>query len=80
NLYPNPANDILNLSLSGSKRGNANLNLYTVHGKLVNSQRMEISESENRIQWNTGHLPAGVYLLKVETLYGEIIKKVVIRH
>jgi hypothetical protein len=80
NLFPNPANETINLSLSGSYRGQVNLTLFTAHGKLIEARSLLVSGNESREKWNTSKLPAGIYLLKVNTQDGEMVRKIVVRH
>ena len=69
-LYPNPVQDILNLSTQSDKYINS-VQVYDLLGKLVTQ------EKNNPQQIDVSLLKRGVYLVKIETDKGVITKKVV---
>ena len=54
-IYPNPTNGILNIDLEGDK----NIEVYSMEGKLLNS------EWTNGLQFDISSFTAGIYLIKV---------------
>ncbi len=64
NIYPNPANDILNIE---SDEAIESLELYDILGRLVLSKR-DISATESRVEVSS--LSRGVYILKIHTAKG----------
>ena len=68
NVYPNPANDIVNIQTEDSIK---NVSIYNILGKLV--------FSDNKETLNTSNLNAGIYLLKVTTDKGIGTSKLVIK-
>ena len=63
-LYPNPVKDgVLNVSLKGFSN-NAKLQIYSIIGKLVHSEKVEIN-SQNSFKTNL-NLNAGIYIVKLE--------------
>jgi hypothetical protein len=73
-LYPNPANDVLNVSIS-SANSNITIEVMDVIGKIlmVNSYK-NISQSNN-IQLNISHLPAAAYYVSIKNVStGEVSK------
>ncbi|MFV0539777.1 MAG: leucine-rich repeat domain-containing protein [Aestuariibaculum sp.] len=70
NLYPNPVNDVLNVSLDNPTALKA-ITIYNILGKTVlHSKEAQISVSS---------LQAGVYILKMETLEGSATKRFIKR-
>ncbi|MGL1886949.1 MAG: cellulase family glycosylhydrolase [Reichenbachiella sp.] len=69
-LYPNPATDIVNLSMSELK-GDTRLNIYNVLGKNVLSTIIYQKQS----QIDISRLYPGIYTLKVNNTVKRIIKK-----
>ncbi|MFT5265384.1 MAG: hypothetical protein ACI9XO_002780 [Paraglaciecola sp.] len=73
NIYPNPAIDIINIEVSGNLKYTANL--YNLEGKLnvstTNQGKIEIQ-----------NLPAGVYLLEIESLSSgeKIVERIIKRN
>ena len=68
NVYPNPANDIVNIQTEDSIK---NVSIYNILGKLV--------FSDNKETLNTSNLNAGIYLIKVTTDKGIGTSKLVIK-
>ena len=67
NLYPNPANDKINLMLS-FQEGNAQITVLDLSGKVVKSFNVASSASSKAlISFDVNDLPAGIYQLNVAT-------------
>ena len=73
NMYPNPANDILNIKLNNII--NANLSVYDIQGKLVLER--SISQEQN-LELNMSGLQSGMYFVKLKTGSKEFVKKLII--
>lgn len=67
-LYPNPANDVLNIELEEE----ATIRIINVNGSTVIKKQIERGHSEI----NIAHIPQGLYTIKV----GDRTKRLVIRH
>ena len=62
-VYPNPANESLNIDLSGLDiRGELNVNVFDIHGKLILSQKREANDL---LQLNVTSLLNGYYTLHI---------------
>jgi len=59
NIYPNPARDEVHIAAPDIRE----INVYTIHGKLVLSQSANVFSDKHTIQ--TSHLPAGTYMLSL---------------
>ena len=70
-LYPNPAKDSIEIS---SEHQLKTITIYNVLGKKV----LEQSVDDNKIIIDVNHLSNGVYLLHLETDFGETISKKII--
>jgi len=70
NVFPNPVNSGFNIE-NYSNHSIKTTKIYAVSGKLV----LEKKDNPNKI--DIGHLPTGLYLVKIQTDIGEIIKKVI---
>lgn len=71
-LYPNPAQDQLNLELVGDNIYFRNIALYNVIGQKV----VEVHTSKTVTEKvNINQLPAGMYILKAETDKGTVMRK-----
>lgn len=66
-LYPNPVHDVLTVDVEELK----SLNVYALSGQLVHQQ------IGNKTSLQLNHLDPGVYLVRVETLNGTYVQKIV---
>ena len=78
NVYPNPANDILNYNLdTHNSRNTAILCIYNVYGRLV--LQLEIQNTiEGKI--NVSDLSSGIYMLEIKNEKEILTKKIIIHH
>lgn len=68
-IYPNPADNIVNLKINETYDVNLTMQIYTVNGILVKSELLK----ENRQQMHVGDLSNGIYIVKI--LSGEWTKE-----
>jgi len=68
-IYPNPADDIINVSISNSNSETGKLNLYDMMGKLIFSKQINIGTSTNvyRISKSDLKLAIGQYSIQITT-------------
>ena len=71
NIHPNPANEFVTVRSGSTLRTIA---LFSLTGELVVNQ--EVSGNEYRL--NTASLPAGLYLIKIDTENGVVSKRLII--
>lgn len=67
-LYPNPATETINLELDRS----ANVRLTSLNGEVIMMREDVVSE-----RFDISALPAGIYLLQIETAEGMLVKQIV---
>lgn len=69
-IFPNPSNGKVKLSLGGEIVEGGKLSLWNIHGRQVGEKRP--SSGSGDVFWNLEHLPAGVYYLtwQVENYVG----------
>ncbi|GAA4108082.1 hypothetical protein GCM10022393_03830 [Aquimarina addita] len=72
--YPNPAQDVLYITLPKDVHTSKNLNLMSIKGKIVHQQTITFATNELAIKID--HLPKGVYLLNLQ---GTSVQKIVKR-
>jgi hypothetical protein len=60
-LYPNPANDVLNISFSSDKNKAVTIEIYNIQGMLIKELK---SNSNPKVTVSIADLSAGLYLLK----------------
>ncbi len=66
-LYPNPADDALNLEISANEKIAQNIQLYDSFGSLKEVLPIQLEEGINRQRIDISDLPSGMYYLLFET-------------
>jgi PKD repeat protein len=69
-LYPNPADNRLNLDIRSVKNSHATINLYSVTGQSLLQTQADLHEGQQTIQLQLDKLPAGMYMIKMTTANG----------
>jgi hypothetical protein len=64
-LWPNPVNDVLNLRFDTSLRGNLQMSVIDVNGRVVLVANAMIADGTNQLNIATGALPSGIYMLRM---------------
>lgn len=75
NLYPNPANNVLNIDLNGRPEQENIITLFNAYGQIVFSTRVYTSE---KVSINISHLPSGMYLAQLESKEGRSTRKFIV--
>lgn len=70
-LYPNPANDRISCAVTLSGDSYVLFEALNAAGKTVMTERRELAAGETAASLSVTSLPAGVYILKVTTRFGE---------
>ncbi|WCM41478.1 T9SS type A sorting domain-containing protein [Flavobacterium sp. CBA20B-1] len=73
NLYPNPANSVVNIS-NAENMQIQQITVYDVAGKQLSTKNYN---NETEIQLNVEHLASGTYMLHLQTNQGTAVKKLV---
>jgi hypothetical protein len=60
-VYPNPANDFINVKLLDKRYADYILSIYSIQGKLMISRKLELTDSKLDIS----DLSSGIYILKI---------------
>ena len=72
NIYPNPAKDLVKLSVVSSQY--SAVRIYNVLGIMVD----EIEMNSNEIEINVSEYKSGIYFINAETSNGNIVKKMIV--
>jgi hypothetical protein len=75
NLYPNPANEVINVECTINNVQVTNMEVYDVYGKLINT----VIVNENPTRINVSNLANGMYFVRVTTEEGMVTKRFVKR-
>lgn len=66
-VYPNPANDIINLDLNLIEDGEVQINVLNFYGQFVKQDQIQSSRDYIQYQLNVSDLSSGAYLIRIET-------------
>ena len=77
-VFPNPASNYLNISLSNNTVKEGSLSLYNLNGQTLVQQPVNINRSTQVIPLNIAEVAAGFYLVKIQTNEGIAVKKIII--
>ncbi|MBK8846390.1 MAG: T9SS type A sorting domain-containing protein [Bacteroidetes bacterium] len=74
-VYPNPANDVLNVEYDSYLGGVASIQLFNLLGEELMMQQHLSNEGLNKVTFSIDKLPAGCYILKVNSMgYTQVVK------
>lgn len=71
-LFPNPNSGTFNLTLTAPQSGPVQLSLYNAMGNVVNREVVRLQSGKNQLERAYPHLSAGMYLIRIETLDGQL--------
>ena len=77
-VFPNPAGDYFNVSLSNEKANDGIVSLFNMNGQELLQQNIKIDQITQIIPFNVRDIPGGFYFIKVQTNEGIAIKKIII--
>ena len=78
-VQPNPASDLLYLSLGQALNGLVQVQLIGTDGREVLSKTLDGIAESQIVTLDVMQVPAGVYMLRMDNAAGSSVKKVVIR-
>ncbi len=75
-VYPNPAQDVLNLGIVSSVNQNAAVELDDISGKCVLTKPCTLTSGNNLIRLNTAGLSEGAYICRIVTPEGIVTRHI----
>ncbi|MFN5705380.1 MAG: T9SS type A sorting domain-containing protein [bacterium] len=75
-VYPNPAMNNLNVNFYIANNSYANIELFSIDGKLVYSEKRDLLKGDQNINLEFNDLTNGIYQLSIQTELGTIRKKI----
>lgn len=73
-VYPNPANEVANISLSLNETANVSINVVNTLGQTVYTDNLGNVNGEQNVQVNTSDLEEGIYLVNI-SVNGTMVTK-----
>jgi hypothetical protein len=74
-LFPNPAKDNLNLLVNMKEATTASADIIDITGRAISTVQQKMNAGSNKMEINTSGLPAGTYMLKLQTEKGSISER-----
>jgi Zn-dependent metalloprotease len=78
NIYPNPADDIVNIAINNITADNAQLSVYNYGGQLIEERVLNLSAGNQLEAINVKSYPTGFYFFQLTTDRGVGVEKVMI--
>nr|NQU91782.1 S8 family serine peptidase [Bacteroidota bacterium] len=78
NLYPNPANNAINIEYISNVSGNINVTITSTSGQMVYTSQNNTSKGKFTHAIDISNLPDGIYVVKVNTPNGVATKKLIV--
>jgi photosystem II stability/assembly factor-like uncharacterized protein len=79
NVYPNPADDKLNISISRDLQGSCNITVTDVTGRGLITQALGAGKGPHLVQLDIASLPPGIYTVSIRAGNGTEVRKFVKR-
>ncbi|SEQ35820.1 M36 family metallopeptidase [Neolewinella agarilytica] len=64
-VFPNPANEVVNVNITAERAGEATVQLFSIDGRAVFTNTLNLAPGATLTTINTSSLPAGVYVVQV---------------
>ncbi len=65
-LWPNPANELVHISLAGELQGNTNITILDLEGRLIRSMTRNFARSKESVTIPVNDLANGLYMIRIE--------------
>lgn len=65
NLFPNPANNVVNLAISTEEAINGTVSILDLTGKVAYTSNLNVAAGQEQVSLSIDQLPAGVYLVRI---------------
>lgn len=77
-IYPNPANQLLNVEFTTENAENILFRIVDITGKLITTEQINHQGGAINHQFNVSNLANGFYFLRIETKNGKTIRKFIV--
>jgi hypothetical protein len=79
NLFPNPANELVNVNLDLNNAGNVRFTIYNQLGQEVMVENRDLAAGNTLVQLNTEALTSGIYFLNIAVGNNSTSSKLIIK-
>jgi hypothetical protein len=74
-VRPNPVKDRVSVRVTGITGEVAEIAVFSITGQLLESRQFTVQPDETLLSFDISHLPAGLYVLKVENCRVKVMKR-----
>ncbi|NNE25523.1 MAG: T9SS type A sorting domain-containing protein, partial [Saprospiraceae bacterium] len=78
NIYPNPAQDFITLTIESDNGFDAEVSMFSMEGKLLTTKGIQVNGKRELVVLNTSNLNEGMYVVQLNTGSQVFTKKVMI--
>lgn len=78
-VYPNPASEVTNLSVSVKQPGPATISIFGADGRLLQRQQVSLFGESQLIPIDLSRLAKGFYLIELKTEQAVVTEKIIVR-
>ncbi len=78
-LYPNPANNIVNLAITAPEAGEATMSIFRADGSLLQRRQIGVYKNEQILPFDISALPGGFYLVEIRSGQSVVTEKMIIQ-
>ncbi len=79
-IYPNPAREHIRMTFFSKSDGQGETRMIDISGRVVANFPVYIVEGDNSLEVNTSKLPSGSYLISLQTVTMNLMKRVLIQN
>jgi hypothetical protein len=79
-LYPNPADDVVNVVFSATSSSDVTIQVIDLNGKVLQTTPVNnVFEGNNLLQLNVSNLSAGIYMINIDAGSTKVVKKLIVK-
>jgi hypothetical protein len=75
---PNPFNHTTSIKVWVPESSDAKMTIMDVNGRVMNAKEMFLEKGSSNLTIEKGNLENGVWLYKLETKFGSLVKKMIV--
>ena len=78
NLFPNPAQNMVNVAFNSPTNESINVRIFDMVGKTILSNEIGVTTGDNKFSFDLSNLTKGIYFVEMNTSTERIVKKLIL--
>ena len=78
-IYPNPANNLLNISFTAKNNTEFDINFSDISGRVIMQNMYQVNQGENKLTMDLNGISQGVYLLTITENNSSLMYKIIVK-